>query len=138
MDIKLIIFYGGEAKGFISAAYPRIGVILFLLLFCVCPARAQLLDYGNYSGYGLKKGILGNDYAHPLAACITGNESSLPASQASVRASIVYNADEYRNAFHIDQKAEASFLGYGSGDDELHFGQENVGNSSAFDIIVEA
>jgi len=138
MNSKPNALHGHEAESTFTLSYAPIVFSCFLLLFSFCPADAQLLDYGNYSGYGLKKGILGNDYAHPLAACITGTESTLPASQAAVRASIVYNADEYKNAFHIDQKAEVSFLGYGSGDDELHFGQENVGNSSAFDIIVEA
>jgi hypothetical protein len=109
---------------------------LFLILFAI-PSNAQLLDYGPYNGYGLKKGILGNDFGNPLAACITGNETVLPASHSALRANIVYNSDEYKSAFHIDQTAEASFLGYGGGGDELHFGQENSGKSSAFDIIVE-
>jgi len=111
--------------------------VLLLALFAM-PVRAQLLDYGPYSGYGLKKGILGNDYGNPLAACITGQETNLPASHSAIRANIVYNSDEYKRAFHIDQSAEASFLGFGGGSDEMHFGQENSGKSSAFDIILEA
>ena len=111
---------------------------VFLLFLFAIPSNAQLLDYGPYNGYGLKKGILGNDFGNPLAACITGQETTLPASHSAIRANIVYNSDEYKNAFHIDQTAEASFLGYGGGGDELHFGQENSGKSSAFDIILEA
>jgi hypothetical protein len=110
----------------------------FLLLAYSCPAGAQLLDYGKFSGYGIEKGILGNDYQHPKAACITGTKSPLLASNAAIRVSIVSSADEYKQAFHIDQKAEASFLGIAGGGEELHFGQENSGSSSAFDIIVEA
>jgi hypothetical protein len=97
-----------------------------------------LLDYGKFSGYGLRKGILGNDYVNALAACITGKESPLPASNKAVRVSVVSSASEYKQAFHIDQKAEASFLGIAGGGEELHFGQENSGSSTAFDIIVEA
>lgn len=109
-----------------------------LLLIYTGEANAQqLLDYGTFSGYGLGKGIRGNDYKNPLAACITGAPSSLPASHSDVRVSIVYNADEYKEAFHIDQKAEASYLGYG-GSDELHIGKETGRSGSAYDIIVEA
>ncbi len=109
-----------------------------LLLVYACPAHAQLLDYGKFSGYGIGKGILGNDYEHPKAACITGTKSPLNASNTAIRVSIVSSSDEYKQAFHIDQKAEASFLGIAGGGEELHFGQENSGSSSAFDIIVEA
>src|SRR5262249_32382743 len=98
----------------------------------------KLLDYHPFAGYGIRKGILGNDYSTPLAACITGTESPLRASHAAVRVSIVASSDEYKRAFHIDQKAEASFLGIGGGGEELHFGQETSGSSSLFDIIVEA
>jgi hypothetical protein len=97
-----------------------------------------LLDYHTFSGYGLGKGILGNDYEHPLAACVTGVESKLPASISSIRVSIVSSEDEYKRAFHIDEKVDASFLDIASLGDEMHFGQENSGSSSAFDIIVEA
>src|SRR6266446_3609164 len=113
--------------------------ISILLVFgFINSADAQLLDYGPFAGYGLKKGILGSDYSNPFAACIKGKESPLTASRSAVRVSIVYNADEYKQAFHIDQKAEASFLGIGGGGEELHFGQENSGSSSAFDIVIEA
>ena len=120
---------GHKALCFVSA------LVLALLPL---PLRAQLLDYGPYSGYGLKKGIRGNDFGNPLAACITGQETNLPASHSAIRVNIVYNSDEYKQAFHIDQSAEASFLGLGGGSDELHFGQENSGKSSAFNIILEA
>jgi hypothetical protein len=112
--------------------------VVILLASCSAVANAQLLDYGTFSGYGLKKGILGNDYNNPLAACVTGTESTLPASHAAVRASITYSEDEYKRAFHIDQQAQATILGIGGGGDELHFGQENAGSSYAFNIIIEA
>lgn len=114
------------------------GVLVILVLLSGTTAKAQLLDYGTFAGYGIKKGILGNDYTTPLAACISGTVSTLPASRSAVRVSIVDNANEYKQAFHIDQKAEASFLGIGGGGEEFHFGQENTGRSSAFDIIIEA
>jgi hypothetical protein len=111
----------------------------WLLLFACTPAlRAQVLDYGNYSGYDIRKGILGNDYTSPLAACITGSEADVPQSTAGFRASIVYTADEYKQAFHIDQQAQASFLNIGGGSDELHLGRETGRSGSAFDIIIEA
>ena len=111
---------------------------LCLLAIPLVNANAQILDYGPYSGYGIRMGILGNDYTTPRAACITGTESSLPASKSGFRVSIVYNSDEYRSAFHVDQQAQASFLGIGSGGDELHIGRETGSSGSAFDIVVEA
>lgn len=111
--------------------------VVALLLFSGV-LRAQTLDYGTFSGYGIGMGILGNDYMTPLAACITGTQSTLDASIAGFRASIVYNADEYKSAFHIDQQAQASFLGIAGGSDEMHFGRETGTSGSAFDIIIEA
>jgi hypothetical protein len=101
-------------------------------------AQSQLLEYGPFKGYGIGKGIRGNDYEKPLAACIKGTEAPLAASGIKIVVSIVSSEDEYKQAFHIDQKAEASFLGIGGGGEELHFGQQNSGVSTAFDIIVEA
>jgi hypothetical protein len=112
--------------------------MLLLFLACAAATKAQLLDYGNYSGYGIMKGILGNDYTTPLAACITGTEKDEPQDAAGFRASIVYTADEYKQAFHIDQQAQASFLGIASGSEELHLGRETSRSGSSFDIIVEA
>jgi len=110
-----------------------------LLLFLVAPqVPAQLLDYAPFAGYSLRKGILGNDYQHPKSACITGTESPLPASDSSTRVSIVASENDYKRAFHIDEKAEASYLGFGGGGEEFHFGQEESGKASAFDIIVES
>jgi hypothetical protein len=111
--------------------------IVLLLFLCLSSGNAQLLDYGTFAGYGLKKGILGNDYTHPLAACVTGNEEVLNASHANVRASIAYSASEYEHAFHIDQNAKATFLEFGGGD-ELHIGHVTGSSGSAFDIILEA
>jgi hypothetical protein len=96
----------------------------------------QLLDYGPFSGYGLGKGILGNDYTTPLPGCIKGNKSPLPASAARVWASIVYTADEYKQAFHVDQTANATVIG--GGGEELHIGIETGKSRIAFDIFVEA
>lgn len=100
-------------------------------------ASSQMLDYQRFSGYGIGKGFIGNDFANPLPACIKGEKSSLPASRAGVRVSIATNAREYKQAFHLDHKGEASFLGFGGGD-ELRFGRETGSSDSAFDIIVEA
>jgi hypothetical protein len=109
-----------------------------ILAMCSGTCVSQTLDYGTFSGFGLGKGILGDDYSHPLASCITGTQSALIADQASVNVSIVYTDDEYSRAFHIDQSAKATFLGVGGGGDDLHFGQEDSRATRAFDIIVEA
>lgn len=50
----------------------------------------------------------------------------------------MYSSNEYKQAFHIDQNAQATFLGIGGGGEELHFGQETGSSGSAFDIIIEA
>jgi hypothetical protein len=113
-------------------------VALVLAFLPTFTQSQQLLDYGIYNGYGLGKGILGNDYQNVLGACITGTKSPLPASHSQARVSIVYSADQYKAAFHIDQKAEASFLGLAGGGEDLHIGQETGSSGSAFDIIVEA
>jgi hypothetical protein len=116
----------------------RLVLLIGCLLFGKIPAAdAQLLDYHTFGGYGLAKGILGNDYTQPLPACITGDQTPLSASHADVRVSIVYSAYQYQQAFHIDQKAQASYLEFGGGD-ELHIGRETGSSGSAFDIIVEA
>jgi hypothetical protein len=99
---------------------------------------AQLLDYSTFAGYGLGKGILGNDLGHPLPACVTGTQSKLPASHANIRVSITYSAYEYKQAFHIDQSAQVSVLDFGSGGDEMHIGRETGSSGSAFDIVIEA
>jgi hypothetical protein len=112
-------------------------VMCAMALFAA-PAQAQLLDYGTYNGFGLGKGILGNDFEHPLPQCVNGQQGVLPASHADVRASIVYNESEYQRAFHIDQNAKASFLGIGGGGEEFHFRREQSGSSTAFAIILEA
>ena len=57
--------------------------------------------------------------------------SNTPASK------LVYTADQYHQAFHIDQNAKASFLGIGGGSDDVHFGMETGKSESAFDIVVE-
>lgn len=101
-------------------------------------AQAQLLEYSPFSGYSIAEGILGNDYQHPLGACITYQETHPPASASDVRVSIVFNADQYRQAFHIDQNAQASYLGIFKGSDELHISQDTLDSGSAYDIIVEA
>jgi hypothetical protein len=114
-------------------------LVLGLLLFAIASSAnaQQLLDYGTFNGYSLGKGFLGNDYTNPLPACITWTPATQPRSHAGVRVSITYSSEEYRRAFHIDQQAEASFLGFG-GSDELHFGQETGESGSVFDIVVEA
>ena len=122
----------------VSQITPRLVGTVFILGACIPGSAQTTLDYGPYSSFGIGKGILGNDFAHPLAACITGAQSDLPASHASVNVSIVYSNDEYSRAFHLDQSAKASFLGIGSGGDDLHFGQEDSRTTRAFDIIVEA
>jgi hypothetical protein len=100
--------------------------------------QTHLLDYGTYSGYGLGKGILGNDYGTPLPSCIIGTTVPLPASTAHLRANVVYSESEYALAFHIDQSASASFLDIGKGSEEVHFGYSNDKSARAFDIVVEA
>jgi hypothetical protein len=111
---------------------------LFVLPFvCINLAQAQLLDYTTFAGYGIGKGIMGNDYTTPLASCITGTTSNLAASQSAVQVSIVYNSNQYNQAFHIDQNAQASFLGIGGGD-SLQFGDETSTSGKFFDIVIEA
>jgi hypothetical protein len=112
-------------------------IIVLVSLLSGTSASAQLLDYGTFSGYGLGKGILGNDYTQPLPSCITGLTEPLHASHADVVASITYSAYEYKQAFHVDQSAEASFLDIAGGSEELHIGRETTKSGSAFDIIVE-
>jgi hypothetical protein len=111
--------------------------LMFFLFLSAC-LHGQLLDYGDYAGFGIGKGILGNDYRNPIPSCVTATQAKLPASHSNVRASVVYNADEYDQAFHIDQNAQASFLGIGGGSEELHLGLETGKSGSAFDIILEA
>jgi hypothetical protein len=120
-----------------SVTLPSIPIIILALILVSSAQAQQLLDYGTFSGYGLRKGILGNDYQNVLGACITGTESPLSASHANARVSIVYSADQYKRAFHIDQKAEATFLGIAGGGEDLHIGQETCSSGSAFDIIIE-
>jgi hypothetical protein len=127
-----------RARGFdVVTRYCLVSCLILATCDRVAIAQ-QLLDYGTYKSYGIRKGILGNDYENVLAACIHGDESPLPASKSNARVSIVYSADQYEQAFHIDQNAKASFLGIGGGGEELHFGQETGHSGSAFDIVVEA
>ncbi|MFM0755149.1 hypothetical protein [Paraburkholderia strydomiana] len=112
--------------------------VAIICLFIQAAAVGQLLDYGQYSGFSLMKGIVGNDFEHPRSACITGQRNVLHANKADFRVSIVYNSSEYKEAFHLDYKAEASFLDIGGGGDEFHFYRENNKSDVAFDIIIEA
>jgi hypothetical protein len=130
----------------VAFARRRVGVscsilipFVSLLVSAALPSAEdnQLLDYGPYKGYDIGMGILGTDYSTPLGACVTGTKSPLSASRTESVVSIVYNASQYEHSFHIDQKADASFLGMGGGGDELHFGQEINNSSTAFTIIVE-
>jgi hypothetical protein len=115
-----------------------ISTIVTLVAAPIHSAHAQLLDYGTFSGYGIGKGLLGNDYANPLPPCITWHEIPLAAAHAEVRVSIVYDKNQYKQAFHIDQKADVSILKIASGGDELHIGRDTEQSGSAFDIVVEA
>src|ERR1700730_15244021 len=124
-----------NSVSFVTRSLRTFAVIAPIMLPAPEAQAAQLLDYAPYAGYGLKKGILGHDFATPLPSCIHGTESTLPASNFDERVSITYTADEYKKAFHVDQKAEASMLSMGSGGEELHIGVETQGASSSFDII---
>ena len=112
--------------------------LMFLLGISSQNVYAQLLDYGAYSGYALGRGIIGDDFSQPLPNCITGNSATTSASKADIRVSIVNTDDQYSQAFHIDQKAEASYLDVGSAAEELHLSQQTKRSSSAFDIVIEA
>jgi len=115
----------------------RIVYLFFLTFACINLAHAQILDYTTFAGYGIGKSILGNDFTAPLASCITGITSNLTASQSAVQVSIVFNSNQYDQAFHIDQNAQASFLGIGGGD-SLQFGDETSTSGTFFDIVIEA
>jgi hypothetical protein len=108
-----------------------------LMLSAMSAQSQQLLDYAPFAGYALRKGILGNDYSQPLSSCITGTERQLPASSTTLQASITYNADEYKRAFHLDSSAQVTSL-MGNAGGEARFGQETGSSGSAFDIVLEA
>jgi hypothetical protein len=112
--------------------------VIGVMLSDVTAQSQQLLDYAPFAGYTLRKGILGNDYSQPLTSCISGKESQLPASSTKLRASITYNADEYKRAFHLDSSAQATFLNVGNVGVEARYGQETGNSGSAFDVILEA
>src|ERR1019366_3615859 len=117
----------------------RAWLLLWFFMCALAPnaGKAQLLDYVQYSGYSLAKGILGNDYTTPFGACITGAKSKIPASHEDVLISITYSADEYKQALHIDHKGQAAYYEFGGGD-QLHIGHETGSSGSAFDIVLQA
>jgi hypothetical protein len=128
----------GRLKVYLSTWIYRGCFLIAILLGSGAQARAQLLDYNTFAGYGLGKGFLANDLSQPLPACITATQTKLPASHADVRVSISYSSSDYEQAFHIDQSAQASYLKLASGSDTLHIGRETSSSGSLFDIIVEA
>jgi hypothetical protein len=107
-------------------------------LQCGEAVAQQLLDFGPYQGFALGKGILGSDYSNPLPSCIHGSQNLLPSSGADVRVSIVFNQDQYSSAFHIDQKAQASFLGLGGGSESFSLGKSEQSATTGFNVVVEA
>ncbi|MEI9930413.1 MAG: hypothetical protein WDM89_07625 [Rhizomicrobium sp.] len=97
----------------------------------------DFLNYGTFRGYALAKGILGNDfYATPKPSCITGTTNSSNASHGTISVSIVFNASQYKEAFHVDAKAQASYMAFNGGAD-VDIKESSAFNNSAFDIIME-
>lgn len=104
----------------------------------VSDAKAnQTIDWGPYIGLGLAKGVTANDiYVEPKPSCITFQQADLPSSHMTATASIVFNAEQYSHALHVDASVKGTY-GPLSASAKAQTKETDAFSDSSFDIILE-
>lgn len=112
---------------------------LLMHLISGLPVSGQtlLLDYGQYSGYSLRTGFVGNEFSKPLAACIQGTPELQEAERTQVKISIVRTNDQYSKALNLDHRANVTVLGLGEAESEAHYRRSSTSAETNLRIIVE-